>query len=89
MADGGGARPKSKRWRDFQRPEAMVRARGAVGKGVALERGTGEEWVTEEWTTFQARFETAGRRRGREGKREGEGGPTAGVPRGAGQRRGA
>jgi hypothetical protein len=41
---------------------------------VALERGAGEEWVTEEWTAFQARFETANRRRGREGEREGEGG---------------
>jgi hypothetical protein len=89
MADGGGARPEFERGRGFRWPEAVVRVWGAVGKGVALERGAGEEWVTEERTTFRARFETAGRRRGREGKREGEGGPAAGVSCGAGRRRGA
>jgi hypothetical protein len=39
MADGGGAQPESERGRGFRWPEAVVRARGAVGKGVALERG--------------------------------------------------
>jgi hypothetical protein len=39
MADGGGARPESERGRGFRWPEALVRARGVVGKGVALERG--------------------------------------------------
>jgi hypothetical protein len=39
MADGGGARPESERGRGFWWPEAVVRARGAVGKGVVLERG--------------------------------------------------
>jgi hypothetical protein len=49
-----------------------------VGRGVALERGTGEEWVTEERTASRARFEngrSAARQRGRGG-----GGPSAGVP---------
>jgi hypothetical protein len=51
MADGGGAQPKSERGRGFRWPEAVVRARGAVGKGVALERGgSREEWVMEERT---------------------------------------
>jgi hypothetical protein len=72
MADGGSARPKFERGRGFRWPEVVVRALGVVGKSVALERGTGEEWVTEEWTAFRARFETAARRLGREGKREGE-----------------
>jgi hypothetical protein len=57
MADGGGARPESERGRGFRWSEAVVRARGAVGKSVALERGTEEEWVMEERTVFQARFE--------------------------------
>jgi hypothetical protein len=73
MADGGGTRPEFERGRGFWWPKAVVQARGAVGRGVALEREAGEEWVTEERTTFQARFETSGRWRGREGKREGEG----------------
>jgi hypothetical protein len=44
IADGGGARPKSERGRGFRWPKVVVRPRGAVGKGVALERGVGEEW---------------------------------------------
>jgi hypothetical protein len=53
--------------------------------------GFREEWVTEERMAFWAHFEVAGRRRGREGKREGEGGggPAAGGPRGMGRRCGA
>jgi hypothetical protein len=43
MADGGGARPEFERWRGFRWPEVVVRSRGAVGRGVALERGAGEE----------------------------------------------
>jgi hypothetical protein len=43
MADGGGARPEFERGRGFRWPEAVVRSRGAVGRGVALERGAGEE----------------------------------------------
>jgi hypothetical protein len=57
MANGGGARPESERGRGFRWPEVVVRAWGAVGKGVALERGAGEEWVMEERTGVQAHFE--------------------------------
>jgi hypothetical protein len=39
MADCGDAGPEFKRGRGFRWPEAVVRARGAVGRGVALERG--------------------------------------------------
>jgi hypothetical protein len=39
MADGDSARPESERGRGSLGPEAVVRARGAVGKGVALKRG--------------------------------------------------
>jgi hypothetical protein len=75
MADGGGARPESERGRGFQWSEAVARARGAVGRGVALERGDGEEWVTEERTTSRARHR---------GKKRGEG-----SDRGSATRRGA
>jgi hypothetical protein len=86
MADGGGAWPESEQGRGFRWSEVVDRAWGAVGKGVPLEREAGEEWMMEERTVFQACFETAGRRRDREGKREGEGGggPAAGVPHSAG-----
>jgi hypothetical protein len=57
MADGGGARPEFERGRGFRWPEAVVRTQGAVGRGVALKRGTGEEQVTEERTASRARFE--------------------------------
>jgi hypothetical protein len=39
MADGGGARPEFERGMGFRWPEAVVRVWGAVGRGVALERG--------------------------------------------------
>jgi hypothetical protein len=75
MADGGGARPKYE-WRRsagirVREGLPVVRERGAVGKGVALKRGAGEEWVTEERTGVQARFErpvggVAEREKGRE-----------------------
>jgi hypothetical protein len=68
VADGGGARPKSKRGRGFRWSEGVVQAWEAVGNGVALERGVGEVWVMEEGTAFRARFETVGRRRGERGK---------------------
>jgi hypothetical protein len=67
----------------------VVRVRGAVGRGVALERGTGEEWVTEERMASRAWFENGRSVARQRGKREGEGGPAAGVPCGAGQRCGA
>jgi hypothetical protein len=54
MADGGGAQPEFKGGRGFRWLEAVVRAREAVGRGVALERGTGEERVTEERTASRA-----------------------------------
>jgi hypothetical protein len=57
MADGGGARPEFERGMGFRWPEAVVQARGAVGRGVALERRGGEEWVTEERMAFQVCFE--------------------------------
>jgi hypothetical protein len=62
----------------------VVRVRGAVGRGVALERGTGEEWVTEERMASRAWFENGRSVARQRGKREGEGGPAAGVPCGAG-----
>jgi hypothetical protein len=68
MADGGGARPESERGRGFRWPEAAVRPRGAVGSGVALERGIGEEWVMEERTASRVQFEngrSTARQRGR------------------------
>jgi hypothetical protein len=88
MADGGGARPKSKRGRGFRWSEGVVQAWEAVGNGVALERGVREVWVMEERTAFRARFETVGRRRGERGKGRERGGPAMGVPCGAGRRRG-
>jgi hypothetical protein len=45
MADGGGARPESERGRGFRWTEAVARARGVVGRGVALERGGGRRGV--------------------------------------------
>jgi hypothetical protein len=89
MADGGGTRPEFERGRGFWWPEAVVRAWGAVGRGVTLERGAGEEWVMEERTVFRTRFErpvggATERKKGRE-----RGGPAAGVPRSTGRHRGA
>jgi hypothetical protein len=75
MADGGGARPKFERGRGFRRPEAVVRAWGAVGRGVALERGAGEEWVMEERMVFRRVLNgrSAVRQRGKKGERGGSG----------------
>jgi hypothetical protein len=42
MADDGTVRPESERGRGFRWPEAAVWVRGAVGKGVAFERGGAE-----------------------------------------------
>jgi hypothetical protein len=88
MADGGGARPEFERGMGFRWPEAVVQAQGAVGRGVALERRGGEEWVTEERMAFQVCFEmpVGGAAEGKKGER---GGPAAGVPRGAGWCHGA
>jgi hypothetical protein len=73
MADGGGARPEFKRGRGFRRLEAVVRAWGAVGRGVALERGAGEEWVIEERMVFRCVLNgrSAVWQRGKKGERGG------------------
>jgi hypothetical protein len=52
----------------------VVQARGAVGRGVALERGTGEELVTEERTASRARFENGRSVAWQRGKKRGRGG---------------
>jgi hypothetical protein len=83
MADGGGARPESEGGRGFRWPEAVVRAQGAVGKGVALERGVQRGVCDGGADGRSGVFRTAGRRHGRGGKREG-GTPAAEVLRGAG-----
>jgi hypothetical protein len=73
MADGGGARPEFERGRGFRRLEAVVRAWGAVGRGVALERGAGEEWVIEERMVFRCVLNgrSAVWQRGKKGERGG------------------
>jgi hypothetical protein len=73
MVDGGAVRPESERRRGFRWPEAAVQARGAVGKGVALERGAGKEWVTEEQTGRGRVLSVSVGGAGGSGKREGEG----------------
>jgi hypothetical protein len=89
MADSGGARPESERGRGFRWPEAVVRVRGAVRKGVALERGAGEEWVTEEQTGVRARFERPVGGAAEREKREGEGASDRGSATRCGGCRGA
>jgi hypothetical protein len=62
---------------------------GSGVESVALERGVGEEWVTEEWTAFRAQFENGRSMTQQRGKKRGRGGLAAGVPRGAGRHHGA
>jgi hypothetical protein len=71
MADGDGARPESERGRGSLGPEAVVRARGVVGKGVALKRGVQRGVGDGGAVDVRARFErpvggAAEREKGRE-----------------------
>jgi hypothetical protein len=83
IGDSGRSSSRNGGW---WRRSAEIRAReglsvaeggdpGAGSDGGKVWRSRGgarEEWVMEERTAFRTRFETAGRRRNREGKREGE-----------------
>jgi hypothetical protein len=86
MADGGGARPESERGRGFRWPEALVRARGVVGKGVALERGVrrgvGDRGADGRSACFEPPVGDAAERE--KGRERGGGCPAAGVLRSAG-----